>query len=142
MSVTILRTAQRGELEQSLDLLDAVADDRAKEAAARIRAALGEADQEDYLTTMEAARALGIRSVNTIKLWVKTGYLQGKRIGGRLLIPRTEIERLSGDERVRVLQAIGRGHEESSDLGREGGMTPEELRLLEEGRPGRLPWKE
>jgi excisionase family DNA binding protein len=111
MSVTILRTAQRGELEQSLDLLDAVVDERAQEAAARIRAALGEADQEEYLTTMEAARALGIRSVNTIKLWVKTGYLQGKRIGGRLLIPRSEIERLSGDERVRVMQTIGRGHE-------------------------------
>jgi excisionase family DNA binding protein len=142
MSVTILRTAQRGELEQSLDLLDAVADERAKEAAARIRAALGEADQEEYLTTMEAARALGIRSVNTIKLWVKTGYLQGKRIGGRLLIPRAEIERLSGDQRVRVMQAIARGHEESSDLGRESGMTPKELQLLEEGRPGKLPWKE
>jgi excisionase family DNA binding protein len=103
---------------------------------------MGEADQEEYLTTMEAARALGIRSVDTIKLWVKTGYLQGKQIGGRLLIPRTEIERLSGDERVRVMQAIGRGHEESSDLGREGGMTSEELRLLEKGRPGKLPWKE
>ena len=91
---------------------------------------------------MEAARALGIRSANTIKLWVKTGYLQGKRMGGRMLIPRSEIERLEGDERVRVMRAIGRGHEESSDLGREGGMTPEELRLLEEGRPGKLPWKE
>ncbi len=141
MSVTILRTPQRAELEQSLDLLDAVEDARAREAAERIRAALGEADQEEYLTTMEAARALGIRSVNTIKLWVKTGYLQGKRIGGRILIPRAEIERLEGDERVRVMRTIGRGHEESAGLGRDGGMTPEELQLLDEGRPGRLPWK-
>lgn len=141
MSVTILRTPQRAELEQSLYLLDAVNDARAKEAAVRIRAALDEADQEEYLTTMEAARALGIRSVNTIKLWVKTGYLNGKRIGGRLLIPRGEIERLANDERVRVMQAIGRAHEESADLGRDSGMTPVELQLLEDGRPGRLPWQ-
>jgi excisionase family DNA binding protein len=142
MSVTILRTPQRAEVEQSLRLLDAVADAGAREAAERIRAALGEADQEEYLTTMEAARALGIRSVNTIKLWVKTGYLQGKRIGGRMLIPRSEIERLEGDERVRMMRAIGRAHEESAGLGRESGMTAEELRLLEDGRPGTLPWQE
>jgi excisionase family DNA binding protein len=141
MSVTILRTPQRVELEQSLDLLDAVNDARAREAAERIRAALGEADQEEYLTTMEAARALGIRSVNTIKLWVRTGYLEGKRIGGRILIPRAEIERLENDERMRVMRTIGRAHEESADLGRDSGMAPEELQLLEEGRPGRLPWK-
>jgi excisionase family DNA binding protein len=141
MSVTILRTAQRAELDQSLHLLDSVADTRAKEAAERIRAALGEADQEEYLTTMETAHALGIRSVNTIKLWVKSGYLHGKRIGGRVLIPRTEIERLQGDERVRMMRAIGRAHEESADLGRDSGMTLEELQLLDEGRPGRLPWK-
>jgi hypothetical protein len=90
---------------------------------------------------LEATRALGIRSVNTIKLWVKTGYLNGKRIGGRILIPRTEIERLEHDEQVRVMRAVDRAHEESADLGRDSGMTPEELQLLEEGRPGKLPWK-
>jgi excisionase family DNA binding protein len=141
MSVTILRTPQRAELEESLHLLDSVEDARAREAAERIRAALCDADQEEYLTTSEAARALGIRSVNTIKLWVKAGYLQGKRIGGRLLIPRAEIDRLEEDERVRLMRVIGRAHEESADLGRNSGMTAEELRLLDEGRPGRLPWK-
>src|SRR5579862_872047 len=139
MSVTILRTPQRTELEESLHLLDTVEDARVREAARRIRETLCEADQEEYLTTSEAARALGIRSVNTIKLWVKTGYLQGKRIGGRLLIPRAEIDRLENEERVQVMRATGRAHDESADLGRDSGMTPEELRLLDEGRPGRLP---
>jgi excisionase family DNA binding protein len=141
MSVTILRTPQRVELEQSLDLLATLADARAKEAVGRIRAALCEADQEEYLTTAEAARALGIRSVNTIKFWVKTGYLRGKRIGGRILIPRTEIDRLEEDERVRMMRVIGHVHEESASLGRDSGMTSEELHLLDEGRPGTLPWK-
>jgi len=141
MSMIILREPQREALEHSLTLLNDVADARAQEAAGRIREALREADQEDYLTTTEAAHALGIRSVNTIKLWVKTGYLAGKKIGGRTLIPRSEIERLENDERVRVMQAIGRLNEESSDLGRDEGMTPDELRMLDEGRPGTLPWK-
>ncbi len=141
MSMTILREPQREELAQSLALLDEVTDARAKEASDRIKAALREADQEEFLTTTEAARALGIRSVNTIKLWVKTGYLKGRKMGGRTLIPQSEVERLEDDERVRAMRAIGRLHEESSDLGRDEGMTPEELWNLSEGRPGTLPWK-
>ncbi len=141
MTMTILREPQREKLEQSLALLTDVADARVKEAAERIKAALREADQEEFLTTAEAARALGIRSVNTIKLWVKTGYLRGRKIGGRTLIPRSEIERLENDERVRAMRAVGKLHEESSDLGRDEGMTPEELQSLSDGRPGTLPWK-
>lgn len=141
MGMTILREPQREELEQSLALLNGVTDARAKEAADRIKAALREADQEEFLTTTEAARALGIRSVNTIKLWVKTGYLRGRKMGGRTLIPRSEIERLENDERVRAMRMIGRLHEESSTLGRDEGMTPEELQNLSNGRPGTLPWK-
>jgi excisionase family DNA binding protein len=141
MSTTILREPQRAALEQSLALLTDVADARAQEAAERIRTALREADEEEYLTTTEAAHALGIRSVNTIKLWIKTGYLRGKKIGGRTLIPRTEIARLEHDEHVRAMQMVGRLHEESRDLGRDEGLTPDELRDLDEGRPGTLPWK-
>ncbi|HZS86484.1 MAG TPA: helix-turn-helix domain-containing protein [Chloroflexota bacterium] len=141
MSTTILREPQREALEQSLALLSDVSDVRVQEAAQLIRTALREADAEEYLTTTEAAQALGIRSVNTIKLWIKSGYLQGKKIGGRSLIPRSEIARLEHDERVRALRAVGRLHEESALLGREEGMTPDELRDLEEGRPGTLPWQ-
>jgi len=118
-----------------------VADERAREAADRIRAVLHEAEQEEFLTTTEAAHALGIRSVNTIKVWVKTGYLKGKRIGGRTLIPQSEIARLEHDDQVRAMRVVGRLNEETSDLGRDGGMTPEELQMLSDGRPGTLPWK-
>jgi len=140
--MTILREPQRQALEESLTLLNDVADARATEAASRIRAALREADQEEFLTTTEAARALGIRSVNTIKLWVKTGYLQGKKMGGRTLIPRSEVARLATDERVRVMRTVGLLHEESRELGRDGGMTPDELARLNAGRPGTLPWQQ
>ncbi len=140
--MTILREPQRQALEESLTILSDVADARAGEAASRIRAALREADQEEFLTTTEAARALGIRSVNTIKLWVRTGYLQGKKMGGRTLIPRSEVARLATDERVRVMRTVGLLHEESHDLGRDGGMTADELERLNADRPGTLPWQQ
>jgi excisionase family DNA binding protein len=40
-----------------------------------------------YLTTGQAARALGV-SLQTIKNWVAAGRLDGVRLGGRVLIPR------------------------------------------------------
>ncbi len=138
--MTILREPQRDEVEQSLALLSDVADERAREAADRIRAALREAEQEEFLTTTEAAHALGIRSVNTIKVWVKTGYLKGKRIGGRTLIPQSEIARLEHDVQVRAMRIVGKLNEETSGLGGDDGMTPEELQILSDGRPGTLPW--
>jgi excisionase family DNA binding protein len=141
MSTTVLREPQRVALLQSLELLAGVADVRAQRAAERIREALREADEDDYLTTTEAAQALGIRSINTIKLWVKTGYLAGKKLGGRTLIPRSEIARLEHDSRVRAMQAIDRLHEACSDLGDDDGLTPDELQALDSGRPGTLPWK-
>jgi excisionase family DNA binding protein len=102
---------------------------------------LREADQDEYLTTAEAARALGIRSVNTVKAWVSTGYLAGKKAGGRTLIPRSEIERLEADAPVQAMRAMDRLHDEIGDLGSDEGLTAEELLALESTRPGMLPWK-
>ncbi len=75
MSMTILRDPQREELEQSLALLNDVIDTRAKEAADRIRAALREAEQEDFLTTEEAARAL-----QAIRKIVREAYAAPKSV--------------------------------------------------------------
>jgi len=40
-----------------------------------------------YLTTGQAARALGV-SLQAIKNWVAAGRLEGVRLGGRVLVPR------------------------------------------------------
>jgi excisionase family DNA binding protein len=100
-----------------------------------------EADQDEYLTTAEVARALGLRSVNTVKAWVSSGYLAGKMIGGRTLIPRSEVERLEADAPLQTMRTIDRLHDESSDLGSDEGLTAEEFQVLEAARPGTLPWK-
>lgn len=46
------------------------------------------------VTTGEAAAALGVRSVNTIKRWVREGLLQGFRRGGRILVSRASVDRM------------------------------------------------
>jgi predicted site-specific integrase-resolvase len=92
------------------------------------------------LTTREAAESLGIRSVNTIKHWVRTGYLHGVQRNERLMIPIEEIERIQHDDQVRSLRAAARVEDEVADLGLDRLLTQEELDALSQTRPGRLPW--
>ncbi len=46
------------------------------------------------MTTGEAAAALGIRSINTVKRWALNGQLDGYRRGARILVSRSSVERL------------------------------------------------
>ncbi len=55
----------------------------------------------DPMTTGQAAQALGVSSVNTIKNWIRAGYIK-ERIttpGGQTRIPRREILRVRALER-------------------------------------------
>jgi excisionase family DNA binding protein len=54
----------------------------------------------DLVTTGEAARLLGVRSVNTIKRWVADGILEGYRRGSRILVARASIDRMLSDPRL------------------------------------------
>ncbi len=106
-----------------------------------LRAALEDVDGERLLTTTEAARMLGIRSINTIKAWRRQGYITGVTIGNRTLIPMTEVERLQASERVRGVRLAEQRHTESAALGGDEEMSQEELDALDAGRPGTLPWQ-
>lgn len=138
MSMTVL---DRSEIEQSLALLETAAatDANVKAAAEKLRRALRDAEAHNLLTTAEAAAALGVRSINTVKRWVKTGYIHGVQRNERTMIPVSEILRIHDDDRVRAQRAVGKLHEEIADFCRE--LTEAELLALKAGRPGRLPWE-
>jgi hypothetical protein len=138
MSMTVL---DRAEIEQSLALLETAAatDANVKAAAEKLRRALRDAEAHTLLTTAEAAAALGVRSINTVKRWVKTGYLHGVQRNERTMIPVSEILRIHDDDRVRAQRAVGKLQEEIDDFGRE--LTEAELLALKAGRPGRRPWE-
>jgi Helix-turn-helix domain len=103
--------------------------------------ALRELDGAWLLTTTEAAEALGVRSINTVKLWCRTGLLSSVQRGNRMMIPLAEIERVQNDERVRAIRAADKLHDASKDFGVPEGLTDEEMQRLSAARPGRLPWQ-
>lgn len=92
----------------------------------------------ELMTTGEAAKLLGIRSVNTIKRWAADGILVGFRRGGRVLVSRESVERLRDTEPI----AEERDFEERLDAALApfdmGDMpTPETGAAWE----GRKPWE-
>ncbi len=139
MSMTVL---DRDEIEQSLALLETAAatDANVKAATDKLKRALREADRRSLLTTAEAAAALGIRSINTVKRWVKIGYINGVQRNGRTMIPVSEVERIRDDDRVRAQRALSKLQEEIADFDGDG-LTDEEMEGLRTTRPGRPPWE-
>ena len=138
-----LAIVDRADLESSLALLQAAqsSDPHVQEAAKRLQHALEEAAGPDLLTTTQAASALGVKSVNTVKYWCKIGYIHGVKRNGRTMIPLAEIERIKDDYRVRAIRATDRLHDETEDLGGPEGLSDEELQMLSASRPGKPPWQ-
>lgn len=132
----------REEIEQSLALLETAdtIDTNVKAATDTLKRALRDAQTRDLLTTAEAAEALGIRSINTVKRWVKTGYLHGVKRNERTMVPVTEVERIWHDDRVRALRAASQLQAEVADFSGPDVLTDDELMGLVAARPGRPPW--
>jgi excisionase family DNA binding protein len=96
---------------------------------------------ERLLTTTQAAQLLGIQSSNTIKNWVRSGYLNGVRRGSRILIPASEIARIREEDPVRRVRHTELLLDASAALGSEDDMTEGQLHELSAERPGTLPWQ-
>lgn len=128
----------RDDLEQ---LREYVKQGQTDKALAAIEHALQELEPERLLTTTEAARVLGIRSVNTLKLLLRSEAVRTVARGNRTMIPLAEVERLQASERVRGIRASDRVHDAIDELGGRDGLSESELKELEAVRPGRLPWQ-
>jgi hypothetical protein len=119
----------------------AVQSGRQDDAVVHIDHILEDLSDERLLTTNQARELLGIGSVNTLKLLVKKTRLNVEYHGNRMMIPVGELERLQESALVHGIRTSDHLHAESAGLGGEG-LSPEELSLLEESRPGSLPWSE
>jgi excisionase family DNA binding protein len=106
-------------------------------AAAALRDDSAAAPPTDLLTTGDAARLLGIHSLNTIKRWAREGILDGYRRGGRVLVSRASVERLTSSPTLAEQRAYERRLDEALvpfDIG------DEELPPTSATAVGRKPW--
>jgi excisionase family DNA binding protein len=90
------------------------------------------------MTTGEAAEALGIRSVNTIKRWAQDGKLEGFRRGGRVLVSARSVAALAESSLI--------GREQAYEHELNEALAPfdagnEEIPELGATRSGRKPWE-
>ena len=95
-------------------------------------------DPGNVMTTGEAARALGVRSINTIKRWAVEGLLDGVRRGGRLMVLTDSVERMKNSPTVARQKAVETRIEASLapfDAGNE------DIPPLTATRTGRKPWE-
>jgi hypothetical protein len=130
---------RRQAVDELLRAWDAGREEEAEAALLEIVKLLWGTDRP-LLTTTEAAQALGMRSVNTLKVLLRAENVPTIRHGNRTMIPFRELMHLRSSERLRNLRAIDRMHDAIANLGADDGMTEEQLGALSAGRPGILPW--
>lgn len=103
--------------------------------------ALSILDDTRLLTTSEAARLLGIRSVNTLKLLVRRLGMPYEMHGNRMMLALSTLESLQQSVELRGIQASDRAHDEIQALDTEDALPEAALEDLARARPGRLPWQ-
>lgn len=109
-------------------------------AVAGIDRALAELAPRRLLRPAAAAAALGIESDLVVVLWCQSGFLACQATAGDPLIPMSEIERVLEHDEVAEMRTLDRLHRLSALPGSDDGMSEDELELLSDSRPGRLPW--
>lgn len=133
-------------IESILNTIDRlVAENRAAEIPAVVaRARVELLDDDALVTTTQAARLLGIGSINTVKAMVRGGEIvEHRKVGNRTMIPLWEIKRLQASPLVRDLRAIATALSAGAPPGEdeETSMSQEQMDILEAGRPGTPPWQ-
>ncbi len=101
---------------------------RVAERLQRVVALLSD-DEARWIGTTEAKRLLGVRSEHTVKTWARLGLLRSRTLPNG----RTQV----------LLDDVLNRRAEAEDLTAIGGeeLSPDELRLLRETRPGKNPWE-
>jgi hypothetical protein len=131
--MSILRRAVSGlrEIESDLLAASAVGAVDLERVARRIHRVVELLSDEDarWVGTTEAKRLLGVSSENTVKAWARIGLLRSRTLpNGRVRVLLDDV--LERRAEAEDLTAIGGGE-----------LSPAELRILREARPGTNPWQ-
>jgi excisionase family DNA binding protein len=117
--------------------------ERAARLAESVSALLAQAPRKptsagELMTTGQAAEALGVRSVNTIKRWVSDGLLEGFQRGGRILVSKSSVDAMRDSRVVKARIDYDRRVDEAlAAFGSDEEVDPSEMRAAWEGRK---PW--
>jgi hypothetical protein len=130
------------ELRQNLEeVLGYVKDGATAEAVRKIEETLQDLDETCLVTIAEASKLLSIRSPLIVELVLRREGVPILQRGEAKLIPLAEIDRVRDSERVRMIQASDRVHDSIEDFGSPNGLSEDELEMLQQSRPGTLPWE-
>jgi molybdopterin-binding protein len=89
---------------------------------------------KQYLTASDACRALGI-SLDTLRRWDRDGRIRTERdAANRRTVPRSEINRLTGNDGTATLSARNRFSGVVRDVQIEGMVARVEIEVTEPGR--------
>src|SRR4051794_27599967 len=93
----------------------------------------------DLLTPAEAALALGVKSVNTVKRWARDGRLEGYILGGRVLVSQRSVDAFRDAADAQRQRSYERDLDEALAP---FDSTPEEIaEYTADALPGRVPWR-
>ena len=133
------------DVKSSLAELDAVADELARrgdtQLAEKVRTTVADMRSatlaSNLISTGEAAKFLGVRSINTVKRWAREGLLEGFQVGGRVKVTRASVERLRESTALARQQAYEHELAEVLDAFDAGDEQLPSSKLL---HGGRAPW--
>jgi hypothetical protein len=101
----------------------------------------GPVERLEMMSTGEAAEILGIKSVNTIKRWVRLGLLEGFRRGGRVVVSKRSVQQMADMPAVRWEKDFDRRMEDAADFGaNEDELTQDSAASMVWS--GRKPWEQ
>jgi excisionase family DNA binding protein len=137
-----LRERGVSDLSEKMDQVIAEVSELATGPASETKGKAGpRTDHFETMTTGEAARFLGIKSVNTIKRWVRDGLLDGFQRGGRVVVSKESVQRMVDRSAVRCERDFDQRMEAAAEFGaREGEPTPDSDDSMVWS--GRKPWEQ